>query len=703
MVTKRCAARCDMNPFAAVPLLLSAIGIVGILSSDPALSVCVASPEQVTTTTNAMTRDLRPCNLPPDALRGAHAANLWPNAVVHYDFDENVTPEQQQQALTAMEALSSVSGLAFVARSEEPDYIHIQDSDTNSSFVGRLGGRQDVNIYNWDSGYIIIHELMHAVGVWHEQQRPDRDQYVLIEWDNIEVGAEHNFLIRPDAMIDGPYDFDSVMHYGACSFSDCVPCSPDDPACRTISTTMPYEECQGQIGQRDHLSAGDVTLLSAMYAGCNWTQTSKLIAANGAPYDELGNSVSLSGDTVIVGATFHDARGPRSGAAYVFDRTCGGWTQVAELQASDGQANDFFGMVALDGDTAVIGAPGDDEHTGSAYVFEKLGGDWIETAKLTALDRTSGDEFGLSVDLSGGTILIGAHGDDDAGSRSGSAYVFRRNAGAWAQAAKLSAEDADSGHLFGHSVSLAGSTALVGAPFAGAAYVFRNDAGLWGQVAKLTGSDGAADDQFGTSVALSPSADVALVGAMLHDSAGINAGAAYVFAIRAGAWTQVAKLTASDGMPYVKFGELVSVSEDTALISAHLDEENGPAAGAAYVFRRLGEEWIQETKLLATDGAASDKFGTSVALGTAIAAVGAHWDDDAGPDSGSLYLFAHTPNCPGDLDGNGAIGLPDLSVLLSGFGSVGDTSYSEGDLDEDGDVDLADLSRLLSAFGVSCL
>jgi len=148
--------------------------------------------------------------------------------------------------------------------------------------------------------------------------------------------------------------------------------------------------------------------------------------------------------------------------------------EVAKLTASDAAADDLFGRsVSISGDTAIVGAVFDDDacptdpdcNSGSAYVFVKNGATWTRTAKLTASDAAADDFFGDSVSISGDTAIVGAPRDDDAGSFSGSAYVFVKNGATWTQQAKLTASDAAVNDFFGFSVSISGDTAIVGAFF----------------------------------------------------------------------------------------------------------------------------------------------------------------------------------------------------------------------------------------------
>jgi hypothetical protein len=235
-----------------------------------------------------------------------------------------------------------------------------------------------------------------------------------------------------------------------------------------------------------------------------WTQGAKLTAGDGAGYHRFGRSVALDADTALVGD---------NGSAYVFTRSGAIWTQQARLTARDGAPISDFGIsVALAGDTALVGAFTDDDKgasSGSAYVFTRSGGVWTQQAKLTARDGAAFDLFGYSVALDGQTALVGAYGDDDLGFNAGSAYVFVRSGGVWTQQAKLTASDGLASDAFGFAVVLGGDVALIGAPGAGekrpnagSTYIFTRTGGVWTQQDKLTAGDGAAGDFFGTSVAL---------------------------------------------------------------------------------------------------------------------------------------------------------------------------------------------------------
>ena len=376
------------------------------------------------------------------------------------------------------------------------------------------------------------------------------------------------------------------------------------------------------------------------------TEEAKLESNDGVTGDAFGSSVSLSGDTALAGAPGSQAA---SGAAYVLVRRNAQWIQQQKLKALDVEAGDNFGFsVSLSDETALIGAPFDDDagaSSGSVYVFEKSGTVWSQRAKLTASDGAAGDEFGHSVVLAGDTALIGAHLDDDNGKDSGSAYVFTRDGSQWNQQVKLTASDGAEYDFFGNSLSLSGERALIGAKgdddngsHAGAAYVFMNDGSVWSEETKLKASDGAATDAFGASVALD--GDTALVGASWND----DNGSAYVFERSGESWSERAKLTASDGMRSDELGYAVALEGDTALVGARQDTNaNGFVAGAAYVFTSSGAAWAEQAKLIASEGQSADFFGTSVSLSGTTAVAGVPGGDGHNSDSGVAFVFVMTP------------------------------------------------------------
>jgi hypothetical protein len=268
----------------------------------------------------------------------------------------------------------------------------------------------------------------------------------------------------------------------------------------------------------------------------------------------------------------------------------------------------------------------------------------VTQQKLTGSDSVAYDFFGDSVAISGDYAIVGAAGDDDKGNASGSAYIFQRSGGSWTQVAKLTASDGLAGDYFGCSAAIAGDYAIVGANEAkrngiriGLAYIFQRSDSTWNEVAKLAAGDGADLDNFGASVAIS--GDYAIVGALDDDDKSNDSGSAYVFHRSGSSWTQAAKLTASDGVGCDNFGQSVAIFGDFAVVGTVDDCDRG-VAGSAYIFQRSGGSWTQMAKLTASDGSADDFFGESVAISGDYVIVGAAGDDDKGEQSGSAYVFS---------------------------------------------------------------
>ncbi len=385
----------------------------------------------------------------------------------------------------------------------------------------------------------------------------------------------------------------------------------------------------------------------------------KLTAPDAAPGDQFGYSVSLSGDTTVIGSVRDDDAGINSGSAYVYRKSGGAWEMMAKLTASDGAEGDLFGhAVSISGSTIIIGAPEDDDHgfnSGSAYVFSEVEGVWQQVTKLTAYDAASGDLFGHSVAVDGQTVVIGAIGDDDAGSNSGSAYIFREINGQWQPVAKVRGTGAQSAERFGYAVSLSGDTAAIttlavanGTLRTSAAFIFREVDGMWQQVARLTSGPSAVYDFFGISVSLH--GKTVVVGAHGNDDGGSSAGAAYVYRESAGHWWHVATLTAPDAQEGYAFGWSIHLNGDDLIIgSVGANSEGGWFTGAAYLFRQSRGAWIPSAKFTVANARKLDFLGQAVAISGDTAFVGAKGADDAGANAGSAYVFRiPSPDCNGN-------------------------------------------------------
>jgi hypothetical protein len=379
----------------------------------------------------------------------------------------------------------------------------------------------------------------------------------------------------------------------------------------------------------------------------------KIIASDGAAGDRFGYSVSISGDYAIVGSYLDDDNGSSSGSVYIYQRTSEKtWGNEFKITASDGAIDDLFGIsVSIDGDYAIVGAFADDDNgsdSGSVYIYQRTSGNtWGNEFKITASDGEANDNFGIRVSIDGDYAIVGAYRDNDNGSNSGSAYIYQRTSGnTWSNEFKITASDGAAGDRFGISVSIDGDYAIVGANLdddngsaSGSVYIYQRTSGnTWGNEFKITASDGVVEDQFGHSVSID--GDYAIVGAYFDDDNGNASGSAYIYQRTSGnTWSNEFKITASDGEANDNFGIRVSIDGDYAIVGAPSDDDNGFNSGSVYIYQRtLGNTWGNEFKIIASDGAASDIFG-AVSISGDYAIVGAYGDDDNGDIAGAAYIY----------------------------------------------------------------
>jgi hypothetical protein len=306
------------------------------------------------------------------------------------------------------------------------------------------------------------------------------------------------------------------------------------------------------------------------------------------------------------------------GYVKIYKRDGETWIEQAHLTCPDGAPDGYFGCsAAIDPNYAIVGAHAYySGGNGSAYIYKRDGENWTYQAKLTASDGAAGDWFGLRVSIKGDYTIVGAHRDDDNGTDSGSAYIFKR------------------------------------------------DGENWAQQAKLTASDGAAGDWFGLPVRID--GDYVIVGAHKDDDNGTDSGSVYIFTpndIDPNIWDQQAKLTASDGAAGDYFGSSASLSGDYAIVAARCDDDSATNSGSAYIFKRDGESWTELDKVAASDGAADDRFGISASISGEYAIVGAWWDDNEnGADAGSAYIFRRV--CPvSDLSADCRVNFEDFAIM----------------------------------------
>ena len=386
--------------------------------------------------------------------------------------------------------------------------------------------------------------------------------------------------------------------------------------------------------------------LTALLSSTAISQESfRLEASDGAPEDQFGRAVAVSGDVAIVGAHLADKSGYDSGAAYLFDVHTG--EELLELSPEDAHAGDEFGVsVSISGELALVGAHyaenSQGHEAGCAYLFDVESG--AQLLKLTPSDQDAGDAFGRSVAIHGDVAIVGAFSDNQGGQDAGAAYLFDVHSGA--QLFKLMASDAASFDSFGVSVAISGDVAIVGADWdddngasSGSAYLFDVQTGA--ELSKLTASDGAPSAYFGHSVAIDGGR--ALVGANRQDGVTWDSGAAYLFDVVTG--QETATLIPSDAAASDLFGWSVALSGDNAVISACLADHLGSNSGAVYLFD--AETGAELEELIPSDGGAYDSFGSSVDADQGLIVIGANFAEVQGERSGAAYLFGSSSAGPG--------------------------------------------------------
>jgi len=445
---------------------------------------------------------------------------------------------------------------------------------------------------------------------------------------------------------------------------------------------------------------------------CSPNQVSMMVADDGEAFDGYGWAVAIDSTTAVVGSLHDSAGASDSGSVYILTFDGSSWDETQKLTAIGIGTSDGFGdSVAIHNNTIVIGTPGDDDAgsgAGAAYVFTNINGVWTQTAKLVPPMLSAGDNFASAVDIDHDIIVLSASLTDSSGSNSGAAYVYRFIKGAWVFDTQLLSDDIAEFDAFGIDVAVSGSRILVGADGdddngsnSGSAYIFDFDGSTWNQTAKLTATDGAPDDEFGERLDISGIS--AIIGARYDDDSVNRSGSAYIFEYATG-WTQHTKLNAFDPTSSKFFGQDVSIHNSRAIVGAWGERDTSGFfnAGAAYAYSRSAGQWTLDTKLIASDQEGGDFYGYSVAVSDDFAIIGADGNDDFwwGPDAGAAYLIELNceAQCPADLTGDGTLDFFDISAFLTAF-SANDPA---ADFTSDGIFDFFDISAFLQAFTAGC-
>lgn len=345
------------------------IGVVGV-GVAAAGAMASAGPDAAGLDPEIASRPLVECVELETLDRSTWRGTLWPGGRVPYVFSSNTTTQMQAAMCEAMEEIHWAANITFVPRTTESNYIVIQNSTGNNSYVGMIGGGQTINIYNWNYKFIMCHELMHALGETHEQSRPDRDAYIRINAANIcqtccsGNPCNGNFNISASATTVGPYDFESVMHYGPTAFS--INGQP------TIECIPPYTQYQSVIGNRGFLSVLDKAGLAFRY---------------GAPIDDPYEP----NDTVIA----VPALAGTSATLWLNDRS-------DYFQVTIGAAGATFSVLAYGAAVAEAGAL-------SLYRPSTPSPILLATQALASVPGSGESGASMTLPLSAGTYLVRVH------------------------------------------------------------------------------------------------------------------------------------------------------------------------------------------------------------------------------------------------------------------------------------------------------
>ena len=385
----------------------------------------------------------------------------------------------------------------------------------------------------------------------------------------------------------------------------------------------------------------------------NWSSTSLQQEINNPTAvisDYFGKSVSLYGDTLVVGAYFDDIGASNAGSVYVYTRSGTTWTLQQEINNPSPTIDDFFGhSVSLYGDTLVVGAYAEDtgaSNAGSVYVYTRSGTTWSLQQEINNPEPAIDDYFGNSVAIYGDTMVAGAYGDDTGATDAGSVYVYVRSGSTWLLQQEINNPSPVAGDWFGYSVSLYGDTLLVGAygedtgaSAAGSAYVYTRSGTTWTLQQEINNPSPVAGDSFGYNVSLY--GDTLVVGAYLEDTGAAAAGSVYVYVRSGSTWSLQQEINNPNPAIDDRFGYAVSLYNDILTIGAYYDT-SGTVGGSAYVYTRSGTTWSLQQEINNPNLIANDFFGAAISVYQDTLLVGAYGEDTGASSAGSVYIFSPT-------------------------------------------------------------
>lgn len=372
----------------------------------------------------------------------------------------------------------------------------------------------------------------------------------------------------------------------------------------------------------------------------------KIIASDSNREHRFGAPVAVSGDTMVVGVRSDDEPFTAAGAIYIYDWDGDRWVFSAKMRNSVNASTSSFGqVVAIDGDTIVVGTPEDSSprDAGAIYVFERIGGTWTEQARLRPSNVQGGAKFGTAIAVDGTRIVVGAPREDGANENEGAVYVFERKDGVWQETGKVAPAQARKDAQFGQTVDLFDDLIAVAAPRddalgrqIGAVYAFERRGAQWIESARLV-PDQKQDGYFGLALSID---DETIVVGHAQSSGGLSrSDTVYVFAKRGDQWSLDTKLVAPELDSHPAFGESVDISGGVIVVASPSGLFKGDSKGSVSVFVKVGSTWMHSMNVQSSDGVLDDGFGAVAAVSGRHFVVSSQFSDGPFQNTGAVYAY----------------------------------------------------------------
>ena len=419
-----------------------------------------------------------------------------------------------------------------------------------------------------------------------------------------------------------------------------------------------------------------------------------------------GTSVAIYGDVIAIGSPLGTGNEWASGVILVYRLDGNNWIKEAELIADDLDAGDMMGVsVDIYENRIIAGAWFEDQegsNSGAAYIFEHQQGQWSQTAKLVASDVSAEDTFGRRVAIQNDICVVTSPLDDDNGSTSGSAYIFRYSKGTqtWDQDQKLNAKSGASDDQFGLGLAMDANTIVVGSPWAnngaGQVHIFQSKGNKFEETQIISDPSASSGDNFGFGVSVD-NATIAI--GSYHDSdLNFDAGSVFIYSKKSkGNWLYQQKIYPEDGVPGEQFGVDVSIDDNTLLIGHRFGLSSDVSTGIASTYKTIGNKWEYQSRLEPSMNFNGAEFGWSVDLHGSNAVIGAPW---AEPD-GYAEFYGDIVNgcqCDSDVNEDGIVGVADLLAVIAAWGDS--CSDCPEDVNNDSSIDVSDILLIINSWGV---